>query len=205
MKIGRRLSVLGTRCQILGRNDQRETSRREQRMASNRMRWLCWPVVVHSTRTGVATLASLIRHRREPPPDHVDRAPRGWRCGREPQPQKRSVAASVRGSCGPQCGFSCLRLTAAVSRASDADHALALANNSATGCAYQNLQLAMRFALELDAGIVHLNGPTIHDEGVVLFGGVKDSGSGREGVADRSRNDRVKWVTIQLGRRAHPF
>ena len=29
-------------------------------MASNRMRWLCWPVVVHSARTGVATLASLL-------------------------------------------------------------------------------------------------------------------------------------------------
>ena len=29
-------------------------------MASNRMRWLRWPVVVHSVRTGVATLASLL-------------------------------------------------------------------------------------------------------------------------------------------------
>src|ERR1700730_14256865 len=29
-------------------------------MASNRMRWLRWPVVVHSARTGVATLASLL-------------------------------------------------------------------------------------------------------------------------------------------------
>jgi uncharacterized membrane protein YccC len=29
-------------------------------MASNRMQWLRWPVVVHSTRTGVATLASLL-------------------------------------------------------------------------------------------------------------------------------------------------
>src|ERR1700732_5630665 len=29
-------------------------------MASNRMRWLRWPVVVHSARTGVPTLASLL-------------------------------------------------------------------------------------------------------------------------------------------------
>jgi uncharacterized membrane protein YccC len=29
-------------------------------MASNRMRWLRWPVIVHSARTGVATLASLL-------------------------------------------------------------------------------------------------------------------------------------------------
>jgi uncharacterized membrane protein YccC len=29
-------------------------------MAGNRVRWLRWPVVVHSTRTGVATLASFL-------------------------------------------------------------------------------------------------------------------------------------------------
>ena len=29
-------------------------------MASNRMRWLRWPVIVHSARTGVATLASFL-------------------------------------------------------------------------------------------------------------------------------------------------
>jgi aldehyde dehydrogenase (NAD+) len=29
--------------------------------------------------------------------------------------------------------------------------------------------------------MVHINGPTIHDEATVPFGGMKDSGSGREG------------------------
>lgn len=99
---------------------------------------------------------------------------------------------------------------AAVSRANDADHALALANNSAYGLSSavltNNLQLAMRFALELEAGMVHLNGPTIHDEGVVPFGGVKDSGSGREGGRwSVEEMTEVKWVTIQMGRRAYPF
>jgi acyl-CoA reductase-like NAD-dependent aldehyde dehydrogenase len=99
---------------------------------------------------------------------------------------------------------------AAVSKANDADHALALANNSAYGLSSavltNNLQLAMRFAMELEAGMVHLNGPTIHDEGTVPFGGVKDSGSGREGGRwSTDEMTEVKWITIQMGRRPYPF
>jgi vanillin dehydrogenase len=99
---------------------------------------------------------------------------------------------------------------AAVTKASDADHALALANNSTYGLSSavltNNLQLAMRFAMELEAGMVHLNGPTIHDEGTVPFGGVKDSGSGREGGHwSTDEMTEVKWVTIQMGRRPYPF
>ncbi len=60
---------------------------------------------------------------------------------------------------------------AVVSRANDADHALALANNSSYGLSSavltNDLQLALRFALELETGMVHLNGPTVHDEPTV--------------------------------------
>jgi len=99
---------------------------------------------------------------------------------------------------------------AAVSRATDADHALALANNSTYGLSSavltNNMQLAMKFAMELEAGMVHLNGPTVHDEGIVPFGGVKDSGSGREGGRwSLEEMTEVKWVTIQMGRRQYPF
>jgi aldehyde dehydrogenase (NAD+) len=99
---------------------------------------------------------------------------------------------------------------AAVTKANDADHALALANRSSYGLSSavltNNLQLAMRFALELEAGMVHLNGPTIHDEGTVPFGGVKDSGMGREGGRwSTDEMTEVKWVTIQTGRRQYPF
>jgi vanillin dehydrogenase len=99
---------------------------------------------------------------------------------------------------------------AAVSRAANADEALALANNSSYGLSSavltNDLQLAMRFALELEAGMVHLNGPTVHDEPTVPFGGVKDSGSGREGGRwSVEEMTEVKWVTIQMGRRAYPF
>jgi acyl-CoA reductase-like NAD-dependent aldehyde dehydrogenase len=47
---------------------------------------------------------------------------------------------------------------------------------------------------------------TVHDEATVPFGGVKDSGSGREG--DHWSMDELtetKWITIQLGRRPYPF
>jgi aldehyde dehydrogenase (NAD+) len=99
---------------------------------------------------------------------------------------------------------------AAVSLANDAEHALALANNSSYGLSSavltNDLQLAMRFALELEAGMVHLNGPTVHDEPTVPFGGVKDSGSGREGGRwSIDEMTEVKWVTIQMGRRHYPF
>lgn len=99
---------------------------------------------------------------------------------------------------------------AAVSRATDAEHALALAINSSYGLSSagltNNMQLAMKFALELEAGMVHLNGPTVHDEGIVPFGGVKDSGSGREGGRwSLEEMTEVKWITIQMGKPQYPF
>ena len=97
---------------------------------------------------------------------------------------------------------------AAVTRADNADHALA--NNFSYGLSSavltNDLQLAMRFALELEAGMVHLNRPTVHDEPTVPFGSVKDSGSGREGGRwSVEEMTEVKWVTIQMGRRHYPF
>ncbi len=99
---------------------------------------------------------------------------------------------------------------AAVTRASDPDHALALANDTSYGLSSavltNDLQLAMKFALELEAGMVHVNGPTVHDEAIVPFGGVKDSGGSREGGRwSMDELTELKWVTIQLGRRPYPF
>jgi acyl-CoA reductase-like NAD-dependent aldehyde dehydrogenase len=45
-----------------------------------------------------------------------------------------------------------------------------------------------------------LNGPTVHDEATVPFGGVKDSGMGREGGRwSIEEMTEVRWVTIHLG------
>jgi acyl-CoA reductase-like NAD-dependent aldehyde dehydrogenase len=99
---------------------------------------------------------------------------------------------------------------AAVIKASDPEHALKLANDTAYGLSSavltNDLQLAMKFALELEAGMVHVNGPTVHDEVTVPFGGVKDSGNGREGGRwSMDELTETKWITIQMGQRHYPF
>ena len=54
--------------------------------------------------------------------------------------------------------------------------------------------------------MVHINGPTIRDEPVVPFGGVKDSGMGREGGKfAMAEFTELKWVTIQTGKNKYPF
>jgi len=99
---------------------------------------------------------------------------------------------------------------ASVTRAADADDALRLANDSTYGLSSavitNDLQLAMKFVAGLEAGMVHVNGPTVHDEPHVPFGGIKDSGAGREGGRwSMEEMTELKWVTVQRGRRAYPF
>jgi vanillin dehydrogenase len=99
---------------------------------------------------------------------------------------------------------------ASVIKAKDATDAINLANNTRYGLTSavitNDLQLAMRCALELEAGSVHINGSTIHDEPHGPFSGVKDSGMGREG-GQWSMDDltQLKWVTIQQGEAHYPF
>lgn len=99
---------------------------------------------------------------------------------------------------------------ASVSKAHNPDHALALANDSAYGLSSavltNDLQLAMRFAFELEAGMVHLNGPTVHDDPRAPFGGIKNSGNGREGGHwSMEEMTEIRWITLQQGRRQYPF
>jgi vanillin dehydrogenase len=99
---------------------------------------------------------------------------------------------------------------ASVTKADNPDQAIALANDTRYGLSSavltNDMQLAMRFVRELEAGMVHVNGPTVHDEPHVPFGGVKDSGNGREGGRwSMEELTELKWVTIQLGQRHYPF
>lgn len=62
-----------------------------------------------------------------------------------------------------------------------------------------NIDAAMHFVSEVRAGMVHVNGSALHDEPHVPFGGIKDSGFGREGTeADIEAMTELKWVTIKL-------
>ena len=88
-------------------------------------------------------------------------------------------------------------------RVEDIDGALKAANNSRYGLSaaiYTNhLNTALRFAKEVASGMVHINSPSITDEAHVPFGGVGDSGFGREGTeADIDALTELKWVTVQM-------
>ena len=96
----------------------------------------------------------------------------------------------------------------AVYKVGSADAALAIANDTAYGLSAavftQNLAEAMRLSQQIHAGMVHINAPTLHDEPHVPFGGVGDSGMGREGAqTDIDHCTEWKWVTIQAPGAGH--
>ncbi len=63
----------------------------------------------------------------------------------------------------------------------------------------KDIDKAFHFARNIGAGMCHINGPTIHDEAHVPFGGNGESGVGREGTdADMEAMTGLKWVTVQL-------
>lgn len=80
--------------------------------------------------------------------------------------------------------------------------ALELANATRFGLSaavYTNsLDSAIRFSRDLRAGMVHINDTTIQDEPHVPFGGVANSGFGREGTeAAIDELTEWKWVTVR--------
>ncbi len=96
----------------------------------------------------------------------------------------------------------------AVYRVDSADEALARANDNTYGLSSavftQNLAEAMRMAQGIQAGMVHVNGASLQDEPHVPFGGVRDSGMGRESVlTDIDHCTEWKWVTIQAPGAGH--
>lgn len=85
----------------------------------------------------------------------------------------------------------------------DLDEAIARANDTSYGLSAaiytRDISKAMLFWQRVRAGMVHINAPTLHDEPHVPFGGVGDSGFGREGTdIDIDTFTEWKWVTVQL-------
>ncbi len=104
----------------------------------------------------------------------------------------------------------CFGPVASVIKADDHLHAMALANDSDYGLSSalitNDLQKAMLLSEGLEAGAVHINGPSVRDEPVIPFGGVKDSGFGREGGHfSIDEMTELKWITIQTGQNKYPF
>lgn len=89
------------------------------------------------------------------------------------------------------------------------DEAVSVANDTEYGLSSavfsENIQRAMAVAKRIQAGICHINGPTVNDEPQMPFGGTKDSGYGRfGGLAAIAEFTELRWITIE-SHQHYPF
>jgi alpha-ketoglutaric semialdehyde dehydrogenase len=88
----------------------------------------------------------------------------------------------------------------AVIRVRDYDEAVQVANGvvyGLTSAVYtRDLSLAMRFVDDVEAGMVHINSPTIGGEAQVPFGGIKSSGLGDREMAKEGLHFFTEQVTV---------
>jgi vanillin dehydrogenase len=97
-----------------------------------------------------------------------------------------------------------------ITRFKSVDEAVKIANDSEYGLSAavfgRDLARAIGVAKRIESGICHINGPTVHDEAQMPFGGVKSSGYGRfGGKAAVDEFTELRWITIQVGPRHYPF
>jgi benzaldehyde dehydrogenase (NAD) len=90
----------------------------------------------------------------------------------------------------------------AVVRARDEAHAIALANDTEYGLSAsvftKDTARGLRVAKQIKSGMCHINGPTVHDEAQMPFGGMKGSGYGRfGGKAGIDAFTELRWITIE--------
>jgi alpha-ketoglutaric semialdehyde dehydrogenase len=90
----------------------------------------------------------------------------------------------------------------AVTKAKTFEQALELANDSSFGLTSafygQDMTLAMKFVDGMDAGMIHLNSPTIGGEAQVPFGGVKGSGVGEREMSKEGLHFFTELKTVFL-------
>lgn len=97
-----------------------------------------------------------------------------------------------------------------VIKAKDAEDAVRLCNDNEYGLSSSlltnDLSEAMSLSLEMEAGMVHVNNATVSDNSTVAFGGVKNSGVGREGGSySIDEFTELKWITLQYTPAQFPF
>lgn len=90
----------------------------------------------------------------------------------------------------------------ALIRARDTDHAVELANDSDYGLSAavftRDTAKGLGVARRIKSGICHVNGPTVHDEAQMPFGGVGASGYGRfGGQAGIDSFTELRWITVE--------
>jgi acyl-CoA reductase-like NAD-dependent aldehyde dehydrogenase len=89
----------------------------------------------------------------------------------------------------------------AVIRVRGVDEAVRVANDTEYGLSSavfgRDVKRAMDVALRIESGICHVNGPTVHDEAQMPFGGMKASGYGRfGGKAAIHEFTELRWITV---------
>jgi acyl-CoA reductase-like NAD-dependent aldehyde dehydrogenase len=99
---------------------------------------------------------------------------------------------------------------AVVLRGAGDEELLRLANDSEFGLSAaifsRDVSRALLLAQRVESGICHINGPTVHDEAQMPFGGVKASGYGSFGSkASIDFFTQLRWVSIQNGPRHYPI
>jgi acyl-CoA reductase-like NAD-dependent aldehyde dehydrogenase/ABC-type branched-subunit amino acid transport system ATPase component len=97
-----------------------------------------------------------------------------------------------------------------VVRVDGVDEAVGCANDNEYGLSAavfgRDTARAIAVARRIESGICHVNGPTVHDEAQMPFGGVKGSGMGRfGGRAGIAEFTELRWITVQTGERHYPF
>jgi len=91
-----------------------------------------------------------------------------------------------------------------------AEEAIKVANDTEYGLSAavfgKHVPTALDVARQIESGICHVNGATVHDEAQMPFGGVKASGYGRfGGKAAIEEFTELRWITIQQGSRHYPI
>jgi len=89
-----------------------------------------------------------------------------------------------------------------IARARDEEHAIDLANDSQYGLSAsvftRDIAKGLRVAKRIESGMCHVNGPTVHDEAQMPFGGMKASGYGRfGGKAGIDAFTETRWITVE--------
>ncbi|HEX7907217.1 MAG TPA: aldehyde dehydrogenase [Paraburkholderia sp.] len=98
----------------------------------------------------------------------------------------------------------------AIVRVNGDEEAIACANDNEYGLSSavfsRDVARALTVAKRIESGLCHVNGPTVHDEAQMPFGGMKSSGfghfGGKAGIAEFTD---LRWITVQTTPRHYPF